>query len=772
MNPSRQSFWLNFPVDHPWLASLLSLILVAAAAAGTSRLTFSDDIRVFFDPDNAQLKAYEQHENTYSKANSVLFVVEPKDGNVFTRDTLASLETLTTEAWKLPHSRRVDSLVNFQRTHAEDDDLVVEDLISDAAKLSDEDLARIRAVALAEPLLVNRLVSKRGHVAAVNVPVVLPRIDPLTEQPALVAAARRLAADIEAANPNLKVHLTGLVMINNALAEAGKGDMQTLIPLMLLVVLVALGLMLRNVSGVIVTLLVIIFSIVAGIGAAGWFGIRLSPPVISAANIIMTLAVADSVHLLVTFLHGMRDGSSKANAMKESLRINAMPIFLTSLSTAIGFISMNFSDSPPFRDLGNIVAGGVIVAYILAMLLLPALMMLMPAHVKPQSQKNDSSGMNALADFVIRKRTPLLIGMALLTAILTLFISRNELNDEFVKYYDESLPFRQATDFTIDNLTGFEFIEYSLESGEEGGINNPDYLRTVAAFADWYRQQPEVMHVYAYTDIIKRLNKNMHGDDPAWFTIPDNRELAAQYLLLYEMSLPFGLDLTDQINIDKSATRFKASLGHISTNGMLDLEKRAEQWLADNAPEVMRATGTGQSLMFAHIGATNIRSMLTGTVLALVLISVLLMFALRSFKFGLLSLLPNLAPAAMAFGLWGLLVGEVGLALSVVVGMTMGIVVDDTVHFMSKYLRARRDHGYPPEQAVRYSFNHVGSALWVTSLVLVAGFSVLMFSDFQLNAGMGLLSAVTIAMALLADFFLLPPLLMLVEGNSDDSSKA
>ena len=771
MNPPRQSPWLSFPVDHPWMALLLSLILLAAAAAGASRLTFSDDIRVFFDPDNAQLKAYEQHEDTYSKANSVLFVVEPKDGKVFTRDTLASLETLTAEAWKLPHSRRVDSLVNFQHTYSEDDDLIVEDLVSDAANLSDADLARIRAVALAEPLLVNRLVSDRGHVAAINVPVVLPRIDPLTEQPELVAAARKLAADTEAANPNIKVHLTGLVMINNALAEAGKGDMATLIPLMLLVVLVALALMLRNISGVIVTLLVIIFSIIAGFGAAGWFGIRLSPPVISAANIIMTLAVADSVHLLVTFLHGMRAGSSKAEAMKESLRINAMPVFLTSLSTGIGFLSMNFSDSPPFRDLGNIVVGGVVFAFILAMLLLPALMMLLPVRVKPQPEEH-STGMDALASFVIARRTPLLIGMSALTIVLTLFISRNQLNDEFVKYYDESVPFRQATDFTIDNLTGFEFIEYSLESGEEGGINNPDYLRTVAAFADWYRQQPEVKHVYAYTDIIKRLSKNMHGDDPAYFITPDNRELAAQYLLLYEMSLPFGLDLTDQINLDKSATRFKASLGHISTNGMLDLEKRAERWLADNAPEVMRATGTGQSLMFAHIGATNIRSMLTGTVLALVLISVLLMFALRSSKFGLLSLLPNLAPAAMAFGLWGLLVGEVGLALSVVVGMTMGIVVDDTVHFMSKYLRARRDHGYSPEQAVRYSFNHVGSALWTTSLVLVAGFSVLMLSDFQLNAGMGLLSAVTIAMALLADFFLLPPLLMLVEGKADDPSKA
>ena len=766
MNNPRQSTWLNFSVEHPWLALLLSLILVVAATAGASRLTFSDDIRVFFDPDNPQLKAYELHEDTYSKGNSVLFVVAPKDGNVFGRETLTSLETLTSEAWKLPYSRRVDSIVNFQHTYARDDDLVVENLVRDAGTLSDADLSRIRAVALAEPLLVNRLVSGKAHVAAVNVPVVLPGVEPLVEQPELVAAARKLAADIEAANPNLTIHLTGLVMINNALAEAGRHDMETLIPLMLLVILVVLALLLRNVSGVFATLLVILFSITAGVGCAGWFGIQLSPPVVSAANIIMTLAVADSVHVLITFLHGMRDGHSKARAMKESLRINAMPVFLTSISTAIGFMSMNFSESPPFRDLGNIVAGGVVFAFLLSLLMLPALMMLLPVHAK-QTQDGEQSGMSVLSSFVIRQRSPLLIGMSALAIILVLFVSRNELNDEFVQYFDESLAFRQATDFTIDNLTGFEFIEYSLQSGEGGGINDPDYLRTVSAFADWYRQQPEVMHVYAFTDIMKRLNKNLHDDDPAWFRLPDSRELAAQYLLLYEMSLPFGLDMTDQIDLDKSATRFKVSLTGISTNGMLELEARAEQWLADNAPGVMRATGTGQSLMFAHIGSANIISMLSGTVLAMVLISCLLMIALRSFKFGLLSLIPNLAPAAMAFGLWGLLVGEVGLALSIVVGMTMGIVVDDTVHFMSKYLYARRQHGHTPEQAVRYTFNHVGSALWVTSLVLIAGFSVLMFSDFQLNSGMGLLSAVTIAMALIADFFLLPPLLMLVERNAD-----
>ena len=762
------SAMLLWPVRFPWLTIVVSLALAILAAAGAARLEFSNDIRVFFSKDNPEVLAYDAVENTYSRNTSILFVVAPKDGRIFTRETLATIEQLTAAAWTLPYSRRVDSLTNFQRSYSQGDDLVVQDLVRDAASLTDAELETIRAVALKEPLLVDRLLSPKAHAAGINVPIVLPGLNPLEEQPEVVTAARKIAADAEAADPNVEIHLTGIVMINNAISEAGLHDMQTLVPVMLLIVLGLLAVQIRNVSGTAVTLLVIVLSIAAGMGAAGWAGILLSPPVTSAINIIMTLAVADAVHVLITFLHGVRSGQSRADAMIESLRVNAQPVLLTSVTTMLGFLSMNASESPPFRDLGNIVAGGVVAAWVLAMFLLPAMMMVLPMRVRPRAaaEEHDRT-MQWLANAVISRRKPLLVGTGVLTLLLLAFIPRNEINDEFVKYFDEEMPFRVATNYTIENLTGFEFFEYSLESGEEGGINEPAYLNHVEAFANWYRKQPEVRHVYAITDIIKRLNMNMHADDPASYRIADNRELAAQYLLLYELSLPFGLDMNDMISVDRSATLMRVSLNAISTNGMLDLERRADAWLAENAPPAMRNKATGQSVMFAHIGSRNIAGLLVSSAIALVLISFLLVFAFRSVKFGLLSLLPNLAPAAMAFGLWGMLVGKVGLGLSVVVGMTIGIVVDDTIHFMSKYLRARREHGLSPQDGVRYAFDHVGRAMLVTSVVLVAGFGVLTLSDFELNSGMGLLCAVTIAAALLTDYFMLAPLLILVDEKTE-----
>ncbi|KAA3628150.1 MAG: hypothetical protein DWQ09_08385 [Proteobacteria bacterium] len=764
----RYAEWI---VRQRWLVMALSLALIALTASGARLLSFTADYRVFFGAENPELLAFETLQNTYTKNDNALFVLTPKDGNVFTRDTLASIEWLTQQGWQTPYSIRVDSITNFQHTRAAGDDLVVADLVSNAGQLSDAELDEIRRIALAEPLLANKLIAPNGRVTGVNITVQLPGVDTGVENPIVVNFVRDLADQLRVRDPNLDVRLVGVVMMNNAFPEASFADMRTLVPAMFAVVIITLALMLRFVTGTALTVLVILVSITTAMGLAGWLGIRLTPPSSTAPTIILTLAVANCVHLLASFLYEMRYHSrDKATAIIESLRINFQPIFLTSITTAIGFLSMNFSDAPPFHDLGNIVAMGVIAAFIFSVTLLPALLVVLPIRVKPRAASAAPHSMDRFAEFVVRRRRALLWGMGAMIVGLVAFIPQNELNDEFVKYFDESIEFRRATDYATENLTGTYFIDYSLKAQEPGGISDPAFLAKTEQFVEWWRAQPETTHVATLTDILKRLNKNLHSDDPAWYRVPRERDLAAQYLLLYEMSLPYGLDLNDRINVDKSATRVTVTLPSLSTNQTLELEQRAQRWLAENAPEFTDAKGSGPAIMFSHIGARNIRSMLFGTAVALVLISMILIVALRSLKIGLVSMIPNLVPAGMAFGLWGLLVGQIGLSLSVVASMTLGIVVDDTVHFLSKYLRARREKNFAAPDAVRYAFATVGMALWITSLVLIAGFGILSLSAFELNAGMGLLTAITIALALAADFLFLPPLLMKLEEKRNETA--
>ena len=747
-----------------YLVILLSLAAVLALASGAKNLVFKSDYRVFFSKENPQLNAFENLQNTYTKDDNVLFVITPRNGKVFTPETLTAVQDITQQAWQIPHSIRVDSITNFQHTYAEEDDLIVDDLVPEPASMTGEDLAYVQRVALAEPMLLNRLISKDSGYTGVNVTIQLPGIDENKEVPEVVKFARQMKSDFLAKYPDIEIRLAGMVMMNNAFPEASMTDGKTLVPLAFGIIIVVLLLLLRGFSGTAATVVLVAFSILAAMGTAGWLGFFLTPPSASAPTIILTIAIAGAVHLLVTMLQEIHKGTSKHDAIVESMRVNFMPIFITSMTTALGFLSLNSSEAPPFRDLGNIAAFGVVAALILTMTFLPAIMYILP--IKAKHFVAGTGMMNSLGGFVVDRRKPLLYGMATVVVILIAFIPSNQLNDVFVNYFDESVEFRRDTDYTAENLTGTYTIAYSLDSGEAEGVSKPGFLAQVDQFANWYRQQPETIHVASITDTFKRLNKNMHGDDESYYRLPENRELAAQYLLLYEMSLPYGLDLNNQIDVAKQATRLNITLKTISSNQILALEQRASDWLKANTPAIA-TDGASPSIMFAHIGKRNIIAMLTGTTIALALISLVLIIALGSLKYGIVSLIPNLFPAGVAFGIWGLIVGEVGLALSVVTAMTLGIVVDDTVHFISKYIRARKENQLDTHEAVRYAFRNVGVALWVTSAVLVAGFMILSLSTFELNSGMGLMTSLIIVIALVLDFLMLPPLLMKLDSAKE-----
>ncbi|WP_341325594.1 MMPL family transporter [Methylotuvimicrobium sp. KM2] len=759
-NDTSVSRSMLFIVERPWITVVFCFVIVLISALGMPRLTFDNDYRSLFSEDNPQLLAFDKIQSTYNKSDNVLFVIAPSGNDVFTPEVLSAIALLTEKAWQLPFSSRVDSITNFQHTSISDGELVVADLVLDPSDISSSDLGEIKKIALNEPLLVNRLVSRQGHVAGVNVTVQLPELDPM-EVTEVAAAARGMAEEIKTLYPKLEIHLTGMVMMNNAFVESTLADSQKMTPIMYGMIILVLLLSLRSFSATFGSILLIIFTLLAVMGFFGWLRWPITPVSVTAPTIIMTMAVADCVHLLVAMLQNMRQGQAKKEALLNSLKINFKPMLLTSVTTAIGFLSMNFSDAPPFRDLGNIVACGVLVAFLLTMTILPAIMMILPVRVK-LCDASKQNWMDKLALWVIRRPKFLLVVNGGLVLILTAMVTLNELNDEFVKYFDETVEFRRATDFLDQEMGGFYTIEIALSVSEEGGLNEPLVLEKVEQLSQWLQQQPEVLHVNSITDTFKRLNQNMHDGSQDEYKLPAARDLAAQYLLMYEMSLPYGLDLNDQVNIDKSGTRMIATLKSLSSNEMLVVESRLHNWLKTNMPDI-DAEVASPVLMFSHIGKRNIASMMGGTLLALVLISFILVGAFRSFKLGLLSLVPNLAPAGVAFGVWALIDGNVGLGLSIVTGMTLGIVVDDTVHFISKYRRARVEREAACDDAVRYAFSTVGSAMWVTSVVLISGFAVLSFSHFTVNSDMGLLTAITIGIALFMDLFLLPPILMCLD---------
>ncbi|MFT7162509.1 MAG: putative RND superfamily exporter protein [Bacteroidia bacterium] len=754
-----------------WIALFATLAIAIVVGSGGRFLGFNGDYHVFFSEDNPQLLAYEALQNKYTKDDNVFVVVEAKDGKIFTQENLAAIEKLTQESWQTPFSTRVDAITNFQHTKAIADDLYVDDLVENSSEKTDAELQEAFDIAIDHPLLKDRLVNTEGSITAVNITVKIPG-ESVEEGPEIIAYVRELVSNFEAENPNLKTYTSGMIMLSGAFFEASMNDMGTLVPLMFLIIVIAIAFATRTVSGTITTLLVIIMSIMTAMGFAGWVGIQLTPPSAAAMTMIMTLAVADSVHLLITLVQAMKKGMAKKEAIIESVRVNFMPVFITSLTTVIGFLSMNFSDSPPFHDLGNMTAVGMTAAFAFSIITLPALMAILPVKFKKKEQQEstESTFFTNLADFVVGNNKKVLWGSVVASVLIAGLMMKNELNEEFVKYFDDDIQFRSDTDFISENLTGIYTVEFSIGAGEEGGINSPEYLNKLEEFDKWLYSQDEVVHVNSFSEIAKRINKSMHGDSLAHYAMPENREQAAQFLLLYEMSLPFGLDLNNQVNVDKSETRLIVTTKNVSSNNLIALTERAEGWLVNNTPEAMHATASSTSLMFSHLSRRQVDSMMTGSIAALVLISFILMFALRSFRHGLLSLIPNLIPVAVGFGIWGLTSGIINTGISVVFGMTLGIIVDDTVHFLSKYLRAKREHGKSSADAVRYAFDTVGKALVVTTIVLVAGFMIMAQSSFGMNSGMAMITMIIITVALVIDFLLLPALLLNVGSKSERAS--
>ncbi len=765
------AFLLRF---RHWLA-IASVFVTVLLAYGAGKLYLETDYKIYFQDDEPQLVAHENMEDTYTKTDNLAILMRAEDGELFNHRMLGLIFDITEQAWQTPFVIRVDSLSNFQHTSADGDDLLVEDLVLDPTELDEQKIADIRRIALSEKQLYNRLVSKDGSTAFINITLELPSEVDLTasatvqaeqraerdaSHPAVVAFGNALITDVQSRHPDIEMHLTGVSVVTNSFASSSQKDGSTLVPIMYGVILVALAVFLRSAGAIVGSLLVIACASAAALGIGGWMGYALNAVNITAPTIVLTIAVCDAVHLLSVYLRNLSLNLPPEEAMSESLRLNLQPITLTSVTTAVGFLTLNFSISPPFVQLGNMTAMGVMWAMVLTFTLLPSVTLLLVRKRKPAAKRQ--AFLTRFADFVIRYRHRVLIStMAVALGLITL-IPLNVIDDDPITYFKPGVPYRDASEFQLEHMPIVKDLSFNIECGSAACVNAPDFLAMLEDFRAYLEAQNGVEHASLYVDVLKRLNKSMNADQDEYYRIPERADLAAQYSLMYEMSLPYGLDLNNMLNLDKSSTKVAVFTNNITNAELIALSERGSQWLKENYRDGLSPPGS-VSLMFASIGEKNIRSMLWGGVVAVLAITLTILIALRSFKYALISMVPNSVPAFMAFGIWGLLVGQVNMAVAAVFSIALGILVDDTVHFITKYRRGRLVKNLSPEESIHYAFDNVGSALVVTTIVLSIGFGLLSTSDFNLNAMAGALTTMTIVIALVFDFLILPPVLMLFD---------
>jgi hypothetical protein len=747
---------------------------------------FDADYHVWFEPDNPELVAYDRFQEVFSKEENLIAVVVAKEGDLFTNENLESLKYLTDRCWTIPYVSRVDGLTNFNYTYVDEDDLLVEDFIVDLP-LEQDELALKRNLALQDPLMPHFLISPKGDITQVQMRVIVPRNFPtgyLEAAAAIEALADHITeeklpdengnlVDNPNYNPNLEVRLAGVAMLNTAFQNFAQSDIENLLPFMFLFILIVLAVSIRSFWGTMSPLVLLATAVFFPIALfVGVFQYSLTNATVNVVQVLVAVAVADSVHVLAIFYRGLRNGLDKRAATLFTVEKNFLPCMITSLTTAIGFYSLMVQDLPPFSDLGLFAGTGTVYAFFASVFTLPAFLSVLPfkkREVDHQAVKAyESRGYERLTRFIERYQNPIRMTALVTTVAALYFILQVRIDNNAIEYFADHTEFRQATEYIDNNILGVNPIEFAFDSGEENGIYDPEYLRKLERFREYITAHPEydITYVSSVVDIVKRINKTMNGDDPEYYRIPlegqvtaagdtiDAKKLIAQYMLLYQMSLPQGMELTNQIDIQNRRTRVTAFVRSVSSFKLLDDIDDINQWISENIPSV-NATAMGVPIMFGRLMAFAIPGMLKSLAVSLFFITMVLAFTFRSIKVALYSMIPNVWPLAFTFGIVGLLGIPVNMSVATIGMITLGIAVDDTVHFLTKYLRGRSE-GLDQHEGILFSFRQVGAPLVFTSVILVAGFGALTQSDFVLNSDMALYCTIVIALALFADFILLP----------------
>lgn len=750
----------RFAVTRKWLTLFLCVLVTLIGGYGAQNLKFSGDYQIFFGSENPELKTFLEFEGTFGKADNIIFVVIPKEGDIYQPRVIEAVHDITTQAWLIPLVSRVDSLTNFQHTYAEGDELIVEDLIFDKSEIAQAgQMARLKRIAENEPLLHKFVTSENGSATLINTVL---QVDRKIASNVIDTAERAKEIRLEMMEkfPEVEIKLIGANMLSSAFTTVAEKDSATLIPLMYLIIIVVMLVVLRSILATLAGLCIVILSTIFGMGVGGWLGVELTPISIAAPTIILTIAIADAVHIISALRQRMLRGMEKTQAIIEATATNTFPVSITSITTIAGFLSLNFSDAPPFHHLGNISAAGIMMAWFLSLTFLPAFLKLVPLGYKQKegaSVKN--SPMKALGSVILaRKNTA--FGITVIACLVSIaMVPRLEFNDMWSKYFAPSLDIRQWIDGTQPHF-GTDTIEFVIDSGKPQAVLEPEFLEDVKAFSDYLRTQDNIVHVYSVSDVMKRLNKNLNEDREEFYEIPASRKKASQYLLVYELSLPYGLDLNDRIDIDRQKTRVTIYHKDISTVEARTLINDALAWFdANKGVKTTNISATGVSPLFNYIADRNLESMAQGGIILIIAIFLIMAISFKSVGIGVLSLALNIIPILVAVGIWAVISGQIGFSIAVVGAVAIGLVIDYTVHLISKYTSARKHQGKSNHDSILYAFDTAGTAIVATTVILVAGFGLLSTSVFKPNADLGLLTAIAITLAMVINFLVMPALL-------------
>ena len=740
-----------------YLLALLTLVLGGAVAWGTLYTQLDSTFKAILSEDDPYRQEVDQVQEDFPPNTSVLFAFMSPGGDVFNFDMLKAMEDLTNRYSEVESAVSVGSLLNRRLTAVDAERFDRDYLIPDLATLSPDDLNNIKGIALSDDSLTKSILSPEGDMALAMIKYRATSDDKDTRL-SIAESVVTLRDSLRQDYPDQTIYVLGRVLFELDSYNAQIKDSRYLFPIVVTISTLLLWFCLRSLPFALCLFGMAFATIGMTVGTVGWARVPFNQISLMAPLVVVMIAMADGIHIVSIYVQGLHKSLSKMEAMRESLRVNIQPITLATVTTAMGFLSLNYCSSPGIYGFGNVVAIGVCWAFVVTLTLLPTLILLLPTRKIPKPL--GVRGLIASIGRLVAQRGNLLFwASAVLIAITLALLPLNKVDFNRFSFVDKDSDFHHVMTALSEKIGNDQSLVYSIHSGQYYGITESAFLNKVDEFSRWLEDQPEASFVTSYTDLLKNLNKAEHDNDEAWDILPEDTLQIIDYLVGYQLIQEIEPNLEHIFNPDYSAIRLMIGTSNLSNRELIAFNDKIDLWITANMPPDYKVLHGDNSILFARLDHAISVELMKGFSLSFALITLTLIIGLKSLRYGLLSIMPNLFPATIVFGFWGLFVGELSPYILMLFSISIGLVVDDSVHVLSKYISARRE-GEPPESAVQHSLEKAGPAITITTLSLAVGTFILVLSNTFYYQNVAQLLTPIILVALLLDLLFLPPLLV------------
>lgn len=759
-------FYLSFLNKFKWIILTLLLGTIIFLSLRIADLNFNGSYRIWFGKESSVLKSYDSFCATFGSDDSILVVFSDQEG-IIKPKPLESIKHLSQEFATLPHVTRVNSILNYQYIHvsAEDEkDITVESFIEEPKKLSPQELKKRRDIALEDPMVRDYVLSKDGKTTIIAIK--LSSFDEKTKaiNIGLINDIQKIL-DKETQTTGYKYFISGTSVTDAALATIADHDALIYVPIAFFIIVVVLYLFFRTVLGVVIPVVTVIFGSIVTLSFYSFMGLELNNFSINIPIFITAIGIADAVHFYTSWVNLRYSGRTNIEAIHEAFGKNFLPMLLTTLTTAIGFGSLVTSDIVPMSTLGYTIALGSVTTLLFTLFFMPVFLLSLRKDYMPKPIKTARCLVREFnyAGFVVRHDKKIVLFSMLIAFGIGWGVVYTKFDSNSIKYFAPDVEVSQAAYYTMEHITGPSIYELIIDSNQDDGIKDPIFLAKVERFDKALKQNfSEIRYTSSLLDVIKRFQDVMNPSHLANETIGKTQEINAQYLLLYSLSLPQGMDINDKMDLKQRLLRMSIQADIVSSSRSLQIMKWSKEWWQN---EGINAHIEGQVSMFAQMQDMVSQTFLNSLIQTFLVISILMFFILRNLKLLIIFLIPNLLPLLISIGFMGWMGIPINIGIAVAGVIVLGLAVDDTIYFFNKYSEARK-YGLGAAQTFDYILEHSGSAMVFTTIILSSAFSVFLFSDFMPNVHFALMTISTMFLALLTDLLLSPALLSLLDKAS------